>query len=303
MLRNLRYLSRKTDSLIIFRFFYKLFLTSDVFCYIMAFGVIDEDFGLNVRVDYFVNSEGIMMKRRVVAVLFVVAFLFSAQASAVVHVKDIQLGLNMSTWYDGFTPSPAFQLVDTGSNSSVVGILPNMGVVNTWEATFYSYRIVDATFTMSANTLISDNNPGGAGGADGTFTGGSVLAIEGSIVEVDGVGNPIGPASFTGTLLSAQMDADTWDLEEDALLINSVRGDQGFTVTGGELATGAISGLKMLDFNGVFTMDLNLTTISDFGPNMYMSALPQIQFVAPVPEPATMLLLLAGGILVRSRKS
>jgi hypothetical protein len=274
-------------------------LTFFITSYIIVSDEVDIDFGLNVRAEYFVNPEGIMMRKRVIVALFLVTFLLSAQASAVVHVKDIQLGLNMSTWYDG----SAFQLVDSGSSSSVVGILPNMGVVNTWEATFYSYRIVDATFTMSANTLISDNNPGGAGGADGTFTGGSVLAIEGSIVEVDGVGNPIGPASFTGTLLSAQMDADTWDLEEDALMINSVRGDQNFTVTGGELATGAISGLKMLDFNGVFTMDLNLTTISDFGPNMYMSALPQIQFVAPVPEPATMLLLLAGGILVRSRKN
>ena len=243
-----------------------------------------------------------MKMKRIYTILLMVSFLVCSQASAVVHVKDIQLGLNMATWYNGYVPGPAFQLVDSGTSSSVVGILPNMGVVNTWEETLYSYSIVDATFTMSASTLISDNNPGGAGGADGTFTGGTVLSVVGSIIEVDGSGIPVGPTLFTGILLSAQMDPDTWNLEEDALLINSVRGDQGFTVTGGELATGAISGLKMLDFNGVFTMDLNLTTISDFGPQMYISALPQIQFVAPIPEPATMLLLLTGGMLLRRKR-
>jgi hypothetical protein len=238
-----------------------------------------------------------MKMKRIYATLLIVSFLICAQASAVVYVKDIQLGFGMSTWYD--VSEGKFQLVDS-MGSDVVQVSDSMGVVNTWENTLYDYRITNATFSMTPCSLVNDNNPGGVV-ADGTFTGGAMLSVIGSIQQMQN-GLNVGSPLFTGTLLTATMEDDNWDLEEDSILIDSVRGDQPFVVTGGELATGSVSGLKMLDFNGVFTMDLNASSITDFSSTDYISFMPQIQFVAPVPEPATMLLLLTGGMLLRRKR-
>lgn len=237
--------------------------------------------------------------KRICITLLLVSFLFCAQASATLYVKDLQLGLGMSQWYTA--SQQKFQFIDLMDGDAVVPIATGMGVINTWEPTLYDYRITDATFTMTPCTLITDNNPGGTL-ADGTFTGSADITVVGSIQMVDGVGAPVGAPLFTGTILTATMGNATWDLVERAIPAESVRGSQPFTVTGGELATGTVSGIKMLDSDSVFTLDLNMTAITDFSSGDYISFMPQIQFVAPVPEPATMLLLLAGGMLVRRKR-
>ena len=236
------------------------------------------------------------MKR--IALLLVVTTLICAQASAT-YVKDIQLGLNMSTWYSGSTG--IFQYNSFGNTN----VPAATALIRTHGAAFYDYKITNAVFTMTPCTLVSDNAPGGAVNANGTFTGGAAMTITGTIQEVDELGNDVGSPVFTGTLLTADMASVNWGLVEIESFpgqTNTVSGDQVFTVTGGELADGTTSGLEILDFNVKFTMSLS-GTITDFGSTVtYTDYVPILQFNAPIPEPATMLLLLGGGVFTLRRK-
>jgi len=103
------------------------------------------------------------------------------------------------------------------------------------------------------------------------------------------------------------MNSASWSLAEPSLFPNNVVGQNGFVPTSGELVTGATAGLKIADFvssfafnssNGLYTG----APVTNFSSTSYKSLSPQIQIVAPIPEPASMLMVALGAAVLGLRK-
>ena len=75
--------------------------------------------------------------------------------------------------------------------------------------------------------------------------------------------------------------------------------DLAYRVTGGELMDGDV--LKMLDFEATWSFPLTTPENSEFAGDM-RSENPSMLISAVVPEPATLMLMLAGGFLIRKKK-
>ena len=235
------------------------------------------------------------MKKLISIAMVSTLFLMCVQVQAAVsYVKDIQLLAGSSTWYDG--SSGTFQIDETD-------ILSRMAIINVWEdSALYRYGIIDATVSVSESSLVFDNSAGQV--ADGTFSSGSELVIDGTIVLINTGGSTTD--LFTGNLITASMTANDWDLSELSFISNLVTGAQTFKVTSGELKTGDNCGLVMNFFQTLFSFNFNTSEITDFAADKtYESILTQIQISAPsdgVPEPATVALLLAGGLMLSRAK-
>lgn len=235
------------------------------------------------------------MKKNVVTTLFVLcAFLVVSPfaLSGVVSMKTFSWTLPGAWYYTG-APNGEFALdVAAGSVSDMRSF---NAPVNVWD-----YQIEDVHLVISPMSLISDDSSGTVAAA--TFAGGGTMTLSGTLKDAGGT------FLYSGTLFEAAMQPaiTQWTLTETELIPNvlsSLDGSFLMDPTSGPVA------LANGDTLVIGTMSVSLQfntppTVSSFGENLFTPG-PAVQILASeaVPEPATMLLLGLGGLLIGRKRN
>jgi len=206
----------------------------------------------------------------------------SAQAG---YVTYIALNAGSVLWYD----ADAQQLNYPWASAS--------GMMQ--DADGHTYTLMSASISWTGNDLIQDLSQGGR--AEGEFAAGGLVTLSGTILD------PYFIPIFTGTILEAQVTDDFVMLETNNDNTVNTAALVSLAVIGGELATGTQTGLVMLDpqMGGHYVESRAQPgggDVTDFQSDLSCTAGHQLQFFA-VPEPASgLLILLAGGWVVRRRR-
>ena len=225
------------------------------------------------------------------------------------YVENITFGIDTFQYYN----SSQFSISKDSSSGSGCVIQPH--------GSGYTYNIVDFTINFSPVDYLSDNSSGGV--CSGTFDGGATFSINGDLVLLDEFENVVATYADDALLLSADMDpaATTWNLTETTSYSNTLatEGDLDFIPTAGALYDGVtVNGgdtlyIGDIDFRlGLYTPSgfafkytgTPITTgLNNFDEIMFASSVaPTIQMTSQIPEPATLMLLGLGGLLIRRKK-
>jgi len=246
----------------------------------------------------------------ILGLLVMVMVAGSVQAT---YVTSIQLGFMSG---DYLFKDNAFRLLDADGSSPVS---PANGFMKTYGATDFGYDLVDATLTMGSQSQLNldDSGPGGSFNpelAKGYFDAGATISISGKI-EKRGP-NPGDPSTeiFDGLILEAYISTDDFLAQErdfPVQLANQVKSNHAMVVTAGELYSGTVGKLTdliLLDYTAKYdTMNcqqwdgLGWVDVKDFQSNIIVGAGSRVHFDA-VPEPASLVLLGLGSLLIRRKK-
>lgn len=221
-----------------------------------------------------------MERMKVSLFVLAAAFLFCSHVFAGAVVQDIYITTENYFFYDD-ADGGSFQI------PTVPTILADIAAVG-GEA----YRF-SATVSFESCDLDDDISSGGV--AAGKFDGGSTLSIVGDLWLTS---NPGTLLVDNGLILEALMDipeTETWLLHEASYL--GLDGSVSFNPTGGYLTGSELT-------IGAFSADLSYQFVTPSPTNFsqtYIGTISTIQIVS-IPEPATMALLVFGGLLVRCVK-
>jgi hypothetical protein len=247
------------------------------------------------------------MRRCGVLVLILVAV--SAMQARAVTVEGIQFQLGLDINSDGlfYTKSSSSQGQFFLSDAPMDPTLIN-GEILVAGGQWGDYEIRDASLTMTPVNLLQDasfttSDSSNPKIAKGKFAGGAVLTITGSITTVDGA-QTVFP---TGTILTATVNAAYWAQEQLGITgANTLDAQQLLTVTGGELATGAVTGFVL---SPSVVMDLTCYFCSQVGnPGMNLEDFQSdINYMLPStvqinPEPVSAALFGIGAVLLGRRR-
>ena len=215
------------------------------------------------------------------SVLFIITpFSFAG----LIPVEDINLTFAAIWFYQG----------DSGSYFHVDHAMTTVGDLRVKGAS-------SAEYVISANVTVSNcdfvQNIGSGNWAAGEFEGGATLTVTGSLWHEN---DPSTLLVNNGTILQAEMvktSAEVWELRE---ITNPGDFNAGvdFGLTGGGLNTGIDVGngdlLVLGPFSAVFSFyDVLPTDPSEFGTVNILGFDPTLQ-ITVIPEPGTMVLLVAG---------
>ncbi len=224
-------------------------------------------------------------------------------AAAVVLVDGIQFNLEGGPMFYQIPPGELFigEYHAPGALSGHV-LVPG----GKWE----DYEIRGAEFNLTESSILSDEsytvpyfmNPKIA---KGKFDAGAIITITGSIT-TQGAAEEVFP---TGIILEAVVSSEFWVEEKQGMPNNMVNMRMSLTVTGGELATGAVTGFKLFEDS---TADITLLwcsqpenlglAVEDFQSDIWYLSPSMVQ-IYPVPEPMSLGLLGLGWLLILRRKN
>ncbi|MCD4830995.1 MAG: PEP-CTERM sorting domain-containing protein [Anaerohalosphaeraceae bacterium] len=228
-----------------------------------------------------------------------------------VYTDKIDLGFLFNTWYDNTNPSPIegsinFNNTAITASQSFLSTFSNIGSDNILEVT--------GEFTFISE-LTSDYSSGGI--AKGIFAGGATISFVGGIKQ-GGVYVYGGTGNDANQILQATLKPaynGGWSLEEEALVqgaFNRTLDIELDTTVG--LGAGvtfeyetATYTLKLAANSEYPKMGLELktaSTVNDFGVDINSGWLAShIKINSVVPEPATLVLVGAGMVLLRKREN
>jgi hypothetical protein len=149
---------------------------------------------------------------------------------------------------------------------------------------------------QKAQAIFTNTSP--AGTATMSIVATTLIDLTTSTVIFDPTTNPGGVVMLTATM----NDSDSrWLVSESGDYTDHFFGDTHYAITGGDLMTGSL--LRMLDFRAVWDFDAcSPYNISRFNQDIY-SGTPSVELIPDaVPEPATLLLIAAGGLLCGRKK-
>ena len=223
-------------------------------------------------------------------VILILCLVTGNLSAALLQVEDIQLPIPGCWWYQHTGGENGYFYITNGSTSSAV--------MRTVGAPAYNYKINEGLVTIDQCVLIDDLSSGST--AHGEFAGGATLTVEGTVENIS-----TGETS-SGTILVALMDLSalhTWELVEDGY--DNFDVSHNFTPTDGGLKTGLVVGSDTLTI-GVFRADLSFQQcgpgdVDNFSSMNIMGMGNTIQITA-IPEPATVLLLGFGTLLIYRRR-
>jgi hypothetical protein len=216
----------------------------------------------------------------------------SVALSSVRTVKNVAFSLPGTFYY----VNSQFQLSAGGSAD-----------LQTYDAptSYYNYSIENMAITITPCDLKLNRSSGGR--AIGDFYGGGVLTVTGDLMQADN-GDPYGSVLYSGKILEANMmlsSTESWTLQETGAYTSIVTAALGLSPADGGLNSGITFGTdKMIIGDMSLKLQFITPNISTFGVGDYQSAAaPVVQISAALPEPATLLLLVFGGLgLVRRGK-
>lgn len=238
---------------------------------------------------------------KALATFFVFILLGSVALGGLKYVEAIDLDISEFYFYNNTTKQ--FVLSNSSGGSEVPIDVGNIAILGGgWDYTFVGKIVVtasDLTLDMSSNGTAMGifSNGSSAGTATMTIIA-TTLTDKTSGIDI------ISPTTHPGgvVLLTASMNSedDEWYVWETGKYTDAFVGDTHYEITGGELKDG--SWLRMSDFRAVWALGAcGPANITAFNKNLY-SSLPSLEIIPDVPEPATVLLLAAGGLAVLRRK-
>jgi hypothetical protein len=247
------------------------------------------------------------------AIFILSLLLWICPAEAALFITDMSLQVNPGQIYTGpeeGTDPGEFQLLYEDALTPLTDEFPitsgDLKINNTPQVL---YQLQNAWLKMTPSLLTSDNS-GGTGFANGDFAAGAEITIWGTIVE-KASGTPV----FTDGLILTATVTDDFNLKEDSggflPIPNRITGLQMLDVTGGELASHGVSGLKIYDDDDLFRSDYDLFNcqqldnlggaVEDF-QSMIANGAGTVAFTAEIPEPITAALFGLGSIFLLRRR-
>jgi len=233
----------------------------------------------------------------------VIVSLLLAVPVIAVPVDGVQFNLQGGPIFYQIPPGELFVNEFHGDPDTISGhvLLPG----GKWE----DYEIRDAMFDLSESLIMSDEsytdtNPMNPKIAKGQFDAGAIVTITGSITTTGGAVE-VFP---TGTILEAEVTNQFFVEEKKGLPSNLINMQLDLTITGGELATGAVTGFQLYAQQiGHITLvfcsqpDNPGAAVEDFASDIWYLSPSMVQ-IYPIPEPMSVSLLALGGLLVLRKK-
>jgi hypothetical protein len=241
--------------------------------------------------------------------------LFASPALAV-PITDVTIPLNAGSFYT-YTGPPgdtagSLQILDFNNNNT---FRINLAIMKAEGDTAFNYQLYNSgvnfqtTFNLGPSAMYDDysayNNPANPDPArsiaKGSFREGAVLTLYGWIRNKKTT-EKWGPFNILTAVVQ-----DDFAIEESSLpSTNQLIFQQHFRVTGGELATGSVTGLTLSNFTATYqfngcTQSPN-SGVQDFQNTIYRASNSQVQFLA-VPEPMSIILLSTAGLLLSLKRN
>jgi len=230
-----------------------------------------------------------VLQRGWVAVLII----SSITSAGLKYVDAVDLDLGECYFFDN--AAQQFRLFTAAGGSEVTIDIGSLHVSGGgWD---YSFTV---KIIITPSDLYIENSSGQKASAYFTNSGATLTVVASTLTNKQTAEQIVNPTTNPEgvVLLTAVMNDEDgfWLVSETGDYDNHFYGYTHYAITGGELKDGSL--LRMLDFRAVWDFDAcSPANISRFDRDLY-SGMPSLEMIAEIPEPATMLMLGLGSMLV-----
>ena len=235
-----------------------------------------------------------MKCKKAVQKTWIILFILSSAAFAGLKYVDV-VDLDLGGCYFFDNAAQQFRLFTAAGGSEVTIDIGNLHIAGGgWDYSFTGKIIV------TPSDLYAKNSSGQKAHAFFTNSDATLTIVASTLTDKQTAEEIVNPTTNPEgvVLLTAVMNDEegVWLVSETGDYDNHFYGSTHYAITGGELKDGSL--LRMLDFRAVWDFDACLpASISRFDQDLY-SGMPSLELIAEIPEPATMLMLGLGSMLV-----